>query len=97
MVLSIEERVFLVAHVFRKGNRYTDLVPDLTPPDFYLWGALKFAAYRDPPRTLNELKIAITAYVRNISQADLQKVSFFNVTVCPLWTSWSPLLVVAEV
>jgi hypothetical protein len=26
MVLSIEERVFLVEHVFREGNRYTDLV-----------------------------------------------------------------------
>jgi hypothetical protein len=30
--------------------------------------------YRDRPRTLNELKTAVTAYIRNISQADLQKV-----------------------
>jgi len=30
--------------------------------------------YRDCLRTLNELKTAITAYIRNISQADLQKV-----------------------
>ena len=30
--------------------------------------------YRDRPRTLNELKTAITAYIRKISQADLQKV-----------------------
>jgi len=30
--------------------------------------------YRDHPHTLNELKTAVTAYVRNISQADLQKV-----------------------
>jgi hypothetical protein len=28
MVLSIEERVFLVEHVFREGNRYTDLVQE---------------------------------------------------------------------
>jgi transposase len=28
MVLSIEERVFLVEYVFRKGNRYTDLVQE---------------------------------------------------------------------
>jgi hypothetical protein len=48
--------------------------PDLTPPDFYLWGAAKSAVYRDRPRTLNKLKTAITAYIRNISQADLQKV-----------------------
>jgi hypothetical protein len=33
--------------------------PDLTPPDFYLWGAAKSAAYRDRPRTLNELKLQI--------------------------------------
>jgi len=32
------------------------------------------AVYRDRPRTLNELKTAITAYIRNISQVDLQKV-----------------------
>jgi hypothetical protein len=29
---------------------------------------------RDRPRTLNELKTAIAAYIRNISQGDLQKV-----------------------
>jgi hypothetical protein len=28
MVLSIEERVFLVQYVFREGNRYTDLVQE---------------------------------------------------------------------
>jgi hypothetical protein len=28
MVLSTEERVFLVEYVFRKGNRYTDLVQE---------------------------------------------------------------------
>jgi hypothetical protein len=48
--------------------------PDLTPSDFYLWGAAKSAVCRDHPRTLNELKTAITAYIRNISQAGLQKV-----------------------
>jgi hypothetical protein len=28
MVLSIEERVFLVEYVYREGNRYTDLVQE---------------------------------------------------------------------
>jgi hypothetical protein len=46
---------------------------DLTRPDFYLWGAAKSAVYRNRLRTLNELKTAIFAYIRNISQADLQK------------------------
>jgi hypothetical protein len=47
--------------------------PDLTPPDFYLWGVAKSAMYSDRPRTLNELKTATTAFIRNVSQADLQK------------------------
>jgi hypothetical protein len=34
----------------------------------------KTAVHRDRPRTLNGLKTAVTAYIRNISQADLQKV-----------------------
>ena len=37
-------------------------------------GAANSAVYRDRPRTLNEVKTAITAYIRNIAQADLQKV-----------------------
>jgi hypothetical protein len=52
--------------------------PDLTPPDFYLWGAAKSAVCCGCPRTLNELRTAITAYIRNISQADLQKI-FANI------------------
>jgi hypothetical protein len=43
----------------------------------YLRGAAKSAVYCDRPCTLNELKTAITAYIRNISQVDLQKV-FLN-------------------
>ena len=46
----------------------------------YIWLSvselpLKCAAvvYRDRPHTLNELKTAITVYIRNISQADPQK------------------------
>jgi hypothetical protein len=34
----------------------------------------KIALYRDRPSTLNELKTAINAIIRNISQAELQKV-----------------------
>jgi hypothetical protein len=41
--------------------------------DFYLWGAEKSAVYRDRPHTLNELKTSVTVFIRNISQADLQK------------------------
>jgi hypothetical protein len=38
----------------------------------------KSAVYRDRPPTLNELKTAVTAYIRNISQADLQKVTLVD-------------------
>jgi hypothetical protein len=54
-------------------NLWPTQSPDRTPPDLYRWGAAKFSVYRDRPRTLNELKTAITAYIRNISQAYLQK------------------------
>jgi hypothetical protein len=79
VVLSIEECVFLVEYVFREGNRWPLHSPDLIPPDFYLWGAAKSEVYRDRPLTLNELKTAITPFIRNISQVDLQKV-FANKT-----------------
>jgi hypothetical protein len=58
MVLSVEERVFLVEYVFQDGNRYTNLVQEQSAekfPDFNLWGAAKSAVYRDRPRTLNPL------------------------------------------
>ena len=30
--------------------------PDLSPPDFFLWGALKGKAYANKPRTIQELE-----------------------------------------
>jgi hypothetical protein len=65
VVLSIEERVFLVEYVFHEGNRYTDLLKEQFA---------KSTVYHDRPHTLNELKTAMTAFIRKISQADLQKV-----------------------
>jgi hypothetical protein len=73
MVLSIEERVIIVEYVFREGNRYPRarrILLHLT----YLWGTAKSAVHRDRPLTLSEVKTAITAFIKNISQADLQKV-----------------------
>jgi len=44
--------------------------PDLTPPDYLLWGYLKGRVYRNKPRTTDALKAniieeiqAVTAYV----------------------------------
>lgn len=33
--------------------------PDLTPPDFFLWGYLKDKVYGSKPATVNELKVEI--------------------------------------
>jgi hypothetical protein len=78
VVLSIEERVFVVEYVIREGNRYTGLVQEEFAEKFPetpvphrnggRGGAAKSAVYRDPPRMLNELKTAITVYITNISQ-----------------------------
>jgi hypothetical protein len=55
-------------------NLWPPRAPDLNPPDFYtyLWGTAKSAVDHDHPCTLNELKTAITEFIRNISQADLE-------------------------
>jgi hypothetical protein len=75
MVLSIEERVFLVEYFFRESNRYTDLVQEQFAEKFPETPVPhRSAVYLVRPRTLSELKTEITAYIRNISQADLQNV-----------------------
>lgn len=48
--------------------------PDLTPPDFYLWGALKGKVYKNNPHTLEELKAAITINIQEITPDTLRKV-----------------------
>jgi hypothetical protein len=46
MVLSIEERVFLVEYVFREGNRYTDLVQEQFAEKFTETSVLHRSAFR---------------------------------------------------
>ena len=41
--------------------------PDLTPPDFFLWGHIKQMVYRDNPSTLTELKAAIRMAIGGVS------------------------------
>ena len=49
--------------------------PDLTPPDFFLWGYLKDRIYRNPkPRTLDELKSNIRREIENIPRETFPKV-----------------------
>jgi hypothetical protein len=66
---------FFVESVCLEGNRYTDLVQEQFGDKFPEHPVShRSAVYRDRPPTLDELKTTITAYIRNISKAHLQKV-----------------------
>ena len=47
--------------------------PDLTPPDFFLWGLLKDRVYRHSFEDIDELKLAITEEVNGIPLEMCQK------------------------
>ncbi|KAJ4448294.1 hypothetical protein ANN_10308 [Periplaneta americana] len=51
--------------------------PDLTSPDFFLWGYLKGRAYKNRPHTLEELKRNITTEINNINVRVLKKTWLF--------------------
>ena len=40
--------------------------PDLSTPDFYLWGYLKSKVYANKPRTISELKLAIRDEIKYV-------------------------------
>ena len=48
--------------------------PDLSPPDFFLWGALKGKAYAKKPRTIRELENNIRREIAAISEDVLQAI-----------------------
>jgi len=48
--------------------------PDLSAPDFFLWGYLKEKVYINKPRTLEELKTNIQEQIALITPETLQKV-----------------------
>ena len=48
--------------------------PDLTAPDFFLWGFLKSTVYRTKPRSLDDLRHRINHEVMQISQETIHKV-----------------------
>ena len=51
--------------------------PDLSPPDFFLWGALKGKAYANKPRTIQELENNIRREIAAISE-DVLQATFAN-------------------
>jgi len=69
MSLSIKQRVFLIENYFRPLRS-----PDLTKPDFFLWGHMKNNVYSSKPRNLEELRFNITNEIKKISVETLHKV-----------------------
>jgi hypothetical protein len=57
------------------GGFWPPRSPDLTPPDFFLWGCLKDRVYRNNPRNLEELKHNIEANVTSINEQTLRNVA----------------------
>ncbi len=63
-------------NVISKGGdiNWPSRSPDLTPPDFYLWGALKEKVYHNGPKTLDQLRINIQSEIHNIDEGTLHRV-----------------------
>ena len=55
--------------------------PDLSPPDFFLWGYLKNRVYAGKPRTITELKEAIREEMRAITNSVCKNV-MDNLVLC---------------
>jgi hypothetical protein len=64
--------------LFGEGINSKDICPTLSPdftyPDYYLWGAVNGAVYKDNPHTLLELEEAIAISIRNIAPIQLSRV-----------------------
>ena len=58
--------------------------PDLTPPDFFLWGYLKSKVYVNKPRTVAELKDNIREEIAAIPAEMLKDVERYRKVV--IWT-----------
>ena len=48
--------------------------PDLNPLDFWLWGAAKGCVFANKPKTLDQLKINISSYIRDVTPETSWKV-----------------------
>lgn len=48
--------------------------PDLTAPDFYLWGKIKGSVYKNNPKTIEDLKTAISLEINAIDTNELERV-----------------------
>ena len=75
-----EIQSFFGDRVISKGL-WPPRLPDLTPPDYFLWGYLKGRVYQNKPRTIDALKANITEEIQAVT-ADVLARTFQNMT-CP--------------
>lgn len=69
------KRLFPGKVISKRGNvDWPPCSPDLSACDFFLWGYLKNKVYIHKPRTLDELKDAISQEIRNIPREMLERV-----------------------
>jgi len=61
-----EIQSFFGDRVISKGLR-PPRSPDLTPPDYFLWGYLKGRVYQNKPRTTDALKANITEEIQAVT------------------------------
>ena len=71
-----EIQSFFGDRVISKGI-WPPLSPDLTPPDYFLWGYLKGTVYQNKPRTIDALKTNITEEIQTVT-ADVPARTFQN-------------------
>jgi hypothetical protein len=75
-------QTYFANRIISKSSRYLETAidwpprsPDLTPPDFFLWGHLKDHIYKNDPKTLDELKANIENEIKKISNESLIRTS----------------------
>ena len=56
------------------GIEWPPYSPDLNPCDFFLWGCLKDNCYAEKPKTIDDLRKAITKGVLSIPSSKIEQV-----------------------
>jgi len=72
-----EIQSFFGDHIISKGV-LLPRSPNLTPPDYFLWGYLKGRVYRNKPRTIDALKANVTEEIQAVT-ADVLARNFQNI------------------
>ena len=73
--MDILKEMFPSRLVSKRGDvEWPARSPDLSPCDFFLWGYLKDNIYRNRPKTIDELKFAISREIAKIPKDMTQRV-----------------------